>query len=45
MQAFNAVLNAADPLLQQGDIDLISVDFAKTILAEHISITVREADI
>lgn len=43
MQAFDAVLQVADPLIQSRAIESVDVDFAKRVLAEHISLAVREA--
>jgi hypothetical protein len=44
MHAFNAVLLEADPLLQAGTISTITADFARPILAEHVSIAASESD-
>ncbi|MGQ0803505.1 MAG: IS3 family transposase [Actinomycetota bacterium] len=42
MHAFNAVLQEADLPLQEGSLDSISVDFARPVLAEHVSLAERE---
>ena len=42
MQAFDAILQVADPLIQHGELDTVNIDFAKRILAEHVSLTVPE---
>lgn len=44
MHAFNAVLQEADPLLQAGTISSVSADFARPVLAEHVSIAEKESD-
>jgi hypothetical protein len=44
MQAFDAVLNAADSKLQLHELDEVDVDFAKKVLSEHVSLAVREPE-
>lgn len=44
MQAFNAVLEEADPRVEAGEIDIISPDFAKQALAERVVFEEGEED-
>jgi hypothetical protein len=44
MHAFNAVLQEADPLLQARTISSVSADFARPVLAEHVSLAENESD-
>lgn len=44
MHAFNAVLQEADPLLQAGTISTVTTDFARPVLAEHVSLAESESD-
>jgi hypothetical protein len=44
MQAFNAVLEAADPLMQAGDMTEIDDAFAVKVLAEYVVVSDAEGD-
>lgn len=44
MQAFDAVLKEADPLIQQHELVEVPIDFAKKVLSGRITLTVREED-